>query len=140
MSGVVESENVLVEDHLGESLSTGSSTEFSGETERLVDGKVSLDGVHGSSRSLLLREDHTTLLVESRVDTSEGVLRALNLDLVDGLLESGLGKKRGSVHDTSASGDKLEGREESATDRRKRSTRKESLLVLLLGGWHQCEG
>jgi len=99
--------SVLIEDHLGESLSTGSSTEFSSETERFVDGKVSLDSVHRSSRSLLLREDHTTLLVEGRVDTSEGVLGALNFDLVDGLLESGLGEKRSGVDDTSAGRDEL---------------------------------
>jgi len=97
----------VIEDHLGESLSTGSSTEFSSETERFVDGKVSLDSVHRSSRSLLLREDHTTLLVEGRVDTSEGVLGALNFDLVDGLLESGLGEKRSGVDDTSAGRDEL---------------------------------
>lgn len=92
-------------------MSGSGLTELASETERFVDGQVSLDGVHRRSRALLLGEDVTTLPVEGRVDTAEGVLGALNLDLVNGLLESGVGKKRRSVHDTTASRDKLRKRD-----------------------------
>ena len=71
----------VIEDHLGEGLSCSRLAKLSGESERLVDGQVRLDGVHGGSRALLLGEDVSTLPVEGRVDTSESGLGALNLDL-----------------------------------------------------------
>jgi len=71
----------VIEDHLGEGLSSGGLTKLSSETEGLVDGKVGLDSVHGRSGALLLREDVSTLPVEGRVDTSKGGLGALNLNI-----------------------------------------------------------
>lgn len=65
------------------------------------------ENVHGSSRSLLLKEDVTTLLVESGVDSSESGLGALNFDHVDGLLKSRFGQESGGVNDSTTSWDDL---------------------------------
>lgn len=65
----------MVEHHLGEGLSGGGLTELSGETERLGDGEVGADGVHGRSGALLLVEDVSTFPVKGGVDTSEGLRR-----------------------------------------------------------------
>ena len=92
---------------LWECLSSSSLAEITGETERLVDGEVSLDGVHWGTWPLLLREDVSTLLVEGRVDTTESTIWADDLDEVYGLLECRLAHHRCSVDDTSACGDDL---------------------------------
>ena len=97
----------MVEHHLGERLARRRSTELTVEAEGLHDGKVGLDGEHGGSGTLLFAEDLSTALVEDGVDTTDGVLRALDLDEVDGLLETGLGEQARSVADTTASGDDL---------------------------------
>ena len=75
---------------------------------------VSLNGVHRSSRSLLLREDVSSLLVERRVNTSESGFGTLDLDHVDRLLQSRRSEKSGSVDDSSTSRDKLRERIESS--------------------------
>lgn len=83
----------MIEDHLGEGLSSGSLSELSSESEGLVNGKVSLDSVHGSSRSLLLREDVSSLLVQGRVNSSQSSLGALNFNHVDAEREEEEGKR-----------------------------------------------
>jgi hypothetical protein len=60
----------MVEDSLGESLSTGSLSEIGVETERLGDGKVSLHGVHGGTWSLLGRDDLSSSDVQDGLDVS----------------------------------------------------------------------
>lgn len=50
----------MVEQHGGESLARGGGTEIGVETERLVDGQVSLDREERSAKTLLLLEDVTT--------------------------------------------------------------------------------
>lgn len=90
----------MVEHQLRESLATSCLTQLAVETERLGNGQVGLDGVHGGTRSLLLGEDHTTLSVEGRVDTTESGLGALGLDHENGLLETRVGEEGGSVDDT----------------------------------------
>jgi hypothetical protein len=97
----------VVEDHLGESLTTGGLSEETSETERLVDGKVSLDGEERSTRTLLLGKDLTTLSVKNRVNTTNSVLGTLDLDQKDGLLDTGLGKEQSSVGSTSHGRDDL---------------------------------
>lgn len=97
----------MVEHALRESLARRRSTELTVEAERLHDGEVGLDGEHGGSGALLFAEDLTTALVEDGVDTADGVLRALDLDEVDGLLETGGREQAGGVADTTASGDDL---------------------------------
>ena len=97
----------VVEDGLRESLTGGGLSEIGVESERLVDGEVSLDGNHGSTNTGLLGEDVSTSPVEARVDTTETRVGALDLDEVDGLLDTGLGKQSGGIADTSAGGDEL---------------------------------
>lgn len=63
----VNSQLPVVEDGLGESLSTGGLTKSSVETERLGDREVCLHGVHGGTNSLLGREDVSTSNVETRL-------------------------------------------------------------------------
>ena len=70
----------VVEDRLRERLSSGRCTELAIETERLHHRKVGLDREHRRADTLLLAEDLATTLVEHRVDTTDSVLRALDLD------------------------------------------------------------
>ena len=70
----------VVEHALWERLARRRSTELTVEAEGLHDGQVRLDSEHGRSGPLLLREDLATTLVEHRVDTTDSVLRALDLD------------------------------------------------------------
>ena len=97
----------VVEHGLREGLATGRLTEVAVEAERLHDGQVSLDGEHGRADALLFREDLATTLVQARVDTTDGVLRALDLDEVDRLLERGRGEQAGGVADTTRRWDNL---------------------------------
>jgi len=97
----------MVEDALREGLTSGTGTQVSGETEGLVDGKVSLDSDHRSTRTLLLREDVTTATVKNTVDTTDSRVRALDFDQEDGLLDTGAGSENGSVDDTTAGRDDL---------------------------------
>ena len=76
----------MVKDRLRERLATSGSAKLAVETERLVDRKVSLDGEHGRARTLLLAEHLTTTPVEHGVDTTDRVLRALNLDCTESIL------------------------------------------------------
>ena len=97
----------MVEHGLREGLARRSSTKLAVEAERLHDGQVGLDGEHGSSRALLLAEDLTTALVKDRVDTANSILGTLDLDKVDGLLETRGGKQACGVTYTTTSGDDL---------------------------------
>ena len=97
----------VVEYGLREGLTLGRATKVTVEAERLHDGQVSLDGEHGRADTLLLGEDLATTLVQARVDTADGVLRALDLDEVDRLLERGRGEQAGGVANTTARGDDL---------------------------------
>ena len=97
----------MVHNRLRERLARRRSTELTVEAERLHNGEVCLDGEDGGSGALLLREDLSTTLVEDGVDTTDGVLGALDLDEVDRLLERGRGEQAGGVADTTASRDDL---------------------------------
>ena len=97
----------VVHNRLRERLARRRSTELTVEAERLHNGEVCLDGEDGGSGALLLREDLSTTLVEDGVDTTDGVLGALDLDEVDGLLERWLGEQARGVADTAGGGDDL---------------------------------
>lgn len=97
----------VIEDRLREGLSTSGGTEISVETERLVDGHVSLDGEERSTDTLLLSVDVTTTTSEDTVDTTHSLLGNLDLDVEDRLLETGLGKEGSGVEHTTSGGDNL---------------------------------
>jgi hypothetical protein len=97
----------VVEDGLGEGLTTGGGAQIGGETEGLVDGEVSLDVEQRSTRALLLGVDVTTTAGKDTVDTTHGLLGDLDLDVEDGLEETGVGKHGSGVQDTTSSGDEL---------------------------------
>lgn len=97
----------MVEDRLGESLSTGGLPKLAGETEGLVDGQVGLDVEERSTRALLLGVDVTTAAGKDTVDTTHGLLGDLDLDVEDGLQDTGVGKHGSSIQDTTSGGDDL---------------------------------
>ena len=68
----------VVEHALREGLPLSALSQIGSETEGLHDGQVGLHGEHGSTGPLLLREHLSTSLVEYGVNTTNGVLRALN--------------------------------------------------------------
>jgi len=79
----------------------------SGETERLVYREVGFHDEHGRTGRLGFFEYVTPSLVEYSVDTSDGVLWALDLDLVDGLLKSWGSGELARVDDSPGGGDDL---------------------------------
>jgi hypothetical protein len=106
--GVVERRATLenlpvVEDQLGEGLTGSVGSEIGGETEGLVDRKVSLDVEQRSTNTLGLLENVTSPAGKDTVDTTHGLLGNLDLDEVDGLLEGGLGEQSSSVQHTTSS-------------------------------------
>jgi hypothetical protein len=70
----------VIEDALREGLTSSMRAQFSVETERFRDREIRLDGEHWRSGTLLFTEDLPTTFVQAAVDTTNGVLRALNLD------------------------------------------------------------
>ena len=97
----------MVEDALREGLATGGRSQMSDKAKGLVDGQVSLDLEHGGAWDLGLFVDVATPLVEDAVDTADGRLGALDLDLEDGLQESGFRGQHTSVEDTPGGGHDL---------------------------------
>jgi len=97
----------MIEDALREGTAGGGSTESLGETEGLSDGEVRLHVDEGGSGNGFLTDDNTTTLGEAVVDSTDGILGALDLDQEDGFLEAGLGGELRSVNGTSSSGDNL---------------------------------
>jgi hypothetical protein len=97
----------MVEHALREGTAGGGGTESLGETEGLSDGQVSLDGNERSTRDLLLTNNHTTTLRHAVVDTTNSIIRGLDLNQEDGLLEAGLGSHLSAVQDTAGSGGDL---------------------------------
>lgn len=97
----------VVEHHLRERLTTSVRAEVSVETERLVDGEVSLDVEQRSTGTLSFLEDVTSPAGEHRVDTTHSLLGNLNLDQEDRLLDTRVGEQGGGVEHTPGSGDDL---------------------------------
>lgn len=97
----------VVEYGLREGLSTSVRAEIGSETERLIDGEVSLDVEQRSTRALLLREDVASSSCQDTVDTTHSLFRHLDLDKVDGLQKARVGKESSGVEDTTGSRDDL---------------------------------
>ena len=70
----------MVHHRLRERLAGRRGAEVAVEAEGLHDRQVRLDREHGRADTLLFAEDLATTLVEHRVDTTDRVLRALDLD------------------------------------------------------------
>jgi hypothetical protein len=70
----------MVEHTLGESLAGGVRAQLSVESKRFCDRQEGLDGKHGCSWTLLLAEHLSTALVQTAVNSANGVFRALNFD------------------------------------------------------------
>jgi hypothetical protein len=97
----------VVEDGLGEGLTTSGGAQIGGETEGLVDGQVSADVEQRSTGALLLSVDVTTTAGEDTVDTTHSLLGNLDLDVEDGLEETGVSQHGSGVQSTTSSGDDL---------------------------------
>lgn len=97
----------VIEDALREGLTRGLRAKIGGKTEGRVNRQVGLDEVERSSNLLLLREYVSTAAIESRIDTTHGVFRALDLNQVDGLHEAGLGGQDRGVEALSGGRDNL---------------------------------
>mmetsp|Transcript_14452 Transcript_14452/g.20088 ORF Transcript_14452/g.20088 Transcript_14452/m.20088 type:complete len:801 (+) Transcript_14452:187-2589(+) len=97
----------MIKDTLRESLTRSVRAEISSETERFVDRQVSLDHVDGGTRSLVFSKDMTTTSVQHTVDTTSSNIGALNFDKINGLLETRLSSKSGSIQHTTSGGDDL---------------------------------
>ena len=63
----------VIEDTLGEGLAGGGSAQGASEAEGLDDGQVGLQVEDGRARPLSLLEDVAALLVQHRVDASQGL-------------------------------------------------------------------
>mmetsp|Transcript_42646 Transcript_42646/g.56307 ORF Transcript_42646/g.56307 Transcript_42646/m.56307 type:complete len:802 (-) Transcript_42646:104-2509(-) len=97
----------MIEDALREGTAGGGGAEGLGETEGLGDGE---EGGHVDERGTLdgvLRLNNTSSLGEALVDATDGVIGALDLDLEDGLDESGGSGQLGGVEDASGGGHDL---------------------------------
>ena len=97
----------VVEDRLREGLATSIRSEVGSETERLVDGQVSLDVEQWCTWTLFLGEDVTTSSGQYTVDTAHGLLWYLDLDQEDWLEDTWVGKESCSVKHTTSSWDEL---------------------------------
>ena len=77
------------EDALREGTTGSGSSESLSETEGLSDGEESLDVDERSSWDRIFFVDETSTLGHALIDTTDGVIRALDLDKEDRLHESG---------------------------------------------------
>jgi hypothetical protein len=80
----------MVKDRLREGLATSMRTKIGGETERFIDGQVSLDVEQRSTRSLLFREHVSTATGQDTIDTTHGLLGNLYFNKVHRLEKSGI--------------------------------------------------
>jgi hypothetical protein len=105
--GISVEEFPMIEHTLWEGTSRGGGTESLGETERLGDWKVGLHVDEWGSGDWLFSDNDTSTLGEALVDSTNGVIWALNLDEEDWLDESGCRGELASVGDTSSGWDDL---------------------------------
>jgi len=92
---------------LGESLSSGSSSQGGGESERFSDGQVSSDNIGGGSLDLFFFDNSSSSLIENIIDSSHRIGGGGNFGNKDGFLESRAGGKFTTIIDSSGSGDDL---------------------------------
>lgn len=105
--GTTRKNGPVVKHGLRESLPTSVGAEIGGETERLVDRQVGLDVEQRGTRTLLLREDVTSPSCQYTVDTAHSLFRHLDLNKVDGLQKTRVGKEGSGVEDATSSRDDL---------------------------------
>ena len=84
-----------------------SDTTNTRQTEGFSDRQVSLDLIPRSTRAVLFANDLTTTTVHDTIDATHSVLRALDIDKVDGFAETGLSSIHGSLHGTLGRGHDL---------------------------------
>ena len=97
----------MVEHALREGTAGSDGTESLGETEGFSDGQVGLKLDERSSRDGLFSDNNTSSGGEALVNTTNGIIGALDFDEEDRLLEAGLSGELASVEDSSGSGDEL---------------------------------
>lgn len=97
----------MVEHALREGSSGGHLSQVLGETERLSDGKVSLDDDERSTIDGLFTNNNTSSLGKGLIDTSHSIIGGLDFAEENRLNELGLGSKLGSIEDSSGSRDDL---------------------------------
>ena len=97
----------MIEDALREGTTGSGGTESLCETEGLSDGQVGLHVDKRSSGNGLLLVDDTTTLGEALVDSTDGVIRALDLNKEDRLLEARRGCDLRGIEHTSGGGHNL---------------------------------
>ena len=95
----------MIEDVLGEGLSTRVGTELTVEAEGLSDREVSLDSEHGGSGPLFFAKHLSTTLVQDRVDTTNSILRTLDLNYKAWLEDVELGEEGVTHRDRSVLAD-----------------------------------
>lgn len=99
----------VIEDGLGEGLTTGGGSEIGVETEGFGNGQVCLHGVHGCTNSLFGREDVTSSDVQTRVDTTLSRFRALDFNQEHGFLQTRGSQELSGETDSSGGGHNLTG-------------------------------
>jgi hypothetical protein len=104
---IVGEELPMIEGALWEGSSGGGGSEGLGETEGLTDWQVCLHDNEWGTSDWLLTDNNTSSLGKSLIDTSYGIIWSLDLTEEDWLLESWLGGKLGSVHNSSGGWDDL---------------------------------
>jgi hypothetical protein len=92
----------MIEDALREGSSGGSGSESLGETEGLSYGQVSLHVDERSSGDWLLGDDDTSSLGKGLIDTTDDIIRSLDLTKENWLLEFRHSSELTSVHDSSS--------------------------------------
>jgi hypothetical protein len=96
----------MVKDALREGTAGSGGAESLGETEGLGDGQVGFDHDEGSSLDGVFTNDHTATLGEAAVNATYGIIRGLDFDQEDGLLEARRGSElRGEENTASCGGD-----------------------------------
>mmetsp|Transcript_14751 Transcript_14751/g.20554 ORF Transcript_14751/g.20554 Transcript_14751/m.20554 type:complete len:217 (+) Transcript_14751:115-765(+) len=97
----------VVKHTLWESLTRRAASQVGCESERFRYRQVAPNVKHWCSRSLQLLKDLASSLVHDGVDTSNGRLRALNVDQEDRLHQSRLGRELGGIEGPSSRWDNL---------------------------------
>ena len=97
----------MVEHTLWEGTSRGGSSEGLGESKGLSDWKVSLEVDKWGSLNWILTNNHTSSLGETLVNSTDGIIWALDLNEEDWLLESWGSSELRGVEDSSGGWDDL---------------------------------
>jgi len=97
----------MIKHALREGLSGGVGSEIGSETERLIDRKMSLDVLEGSSASVLVSNHLSSSSVEHSIDATNDRVGALDLDKIDRLQQTGFGGELARIQTASGCGNYL---------------------------------